>query len=408
MKRIINFTKGAPIAIALSLLAIAGGVVSYAMNGGFNLGVDFQAGLLQEVQFAPRSFSLTYTGKGIVQASLERDRLDIVISGSDVDKTTVPFYFTSYPTVAELASGLNGVDGLAVIDVAAPDASSAWLVQSASQNPRLSSTPSDLHYLAPGAEPISIDDVRAALVSVEGSSVQMLGDPSERKFMLRVQDQAQVDGFALSASESLTTALKQAFGPGAVAVNRSDYVGSRFSKGLTDQVFMLVSLTLLLILIYSAIRFKPRFAFGAVFAIIHDALIMIGFIAITRMEFNTTTIAAILTILGYSINDTIVIFDRIRESVRLYPDDKFVVNVNRAISETLGRTVITTVTTLLAVTSLFIFTTGSMKDFALALIVGMLSGVYSTIYIACGFLSLWDKYSAKKASKKLVKAAAKS
>jgi preprotein translocase subunit SecF len=151
-------------------------------------------------------------------------------------------------------------------------------------------------------------------------------------------------------------------------------------------------LTLLLILVYASVRFKPQFAIGAVLAIAHDALIMVAFITWSRMEFNTTTIAAILTILGYSINDTIVVFDRIREVRRLYPDDGFTELLNRAITETLGRTIITTLTTMLAVLSLYIFTSGSMKDFALALLVGMVSGVYSTIFIACGFTSLWQKY----------------
>jgi preprotein translocase subunit SecF len=127
---------------------------------------------------------------------------------------------------------------------------------------------------------------------------------------------------------------------------------------------------------------------------------MVTFIAWTRMEFNTTTIAAILTILGYSINDTIVIFDRVRETQRLYPDDTFVDVLNRAISETLSRTVITTLTTMLAVLSLFIFTTGSMKDFALALLIGMAFGVYSTIFIASGFTLFWEKQIKNKLKKK--------
>jgi preprotein translocase subunit SecF len=118
------------------------------------------------------------------------------------------------------------------------------------------------------------------------------------------------------------------------------------------------------------------------------------------MEFNTTTIAAILTILGYSINDTIVIFDRIRETRRIYPEDPFETVLNRSLTETLSRTIITTATTMLAVAFLFIFTTGSMKDFALALLVGMTSGVYSTVFIASGFVYLWDIQAKKRGQKK--------
>jgi preprotein translocase subunit SecF len=127
---------------------------------------------------------------------------------------------------------------------------------------------------------------------------------------------------------------------------------------------------------------------------------MVAFVVWSRMEFNTTTIAAILTILGYSINDTIVIFDRIRETRRIYPEDSFVMVLDRSLSETLGRTIITTATTMLAVVFLFIFTTGSMKDFALALLVGMVSGVYSTIFIASGFVHLWDLQAKKREQQK--------
>ncbi|NLJ11081.1 MAG: protein translocase subunit SecF, partial [Treponema sp.] len=127
-----------------------------------------------------------------------------------------------------------------------------------------------------------------------------------------------------------------------------------------------------------------------------------AFIVWLRMEFNTTTIAAILTILGYSINDTIVIFDRIRETLRLYPDSSFEDNMNRAITETLSRTFITTITTMFAVFSLFLFTTGTMKDFALALLIGMTSGVYSTIFIASAFVLFWEKKIKKDAAKAAV------
>jgi preprotein translocase subunit SecF len=118
------------------------------------------------------------------------------------------------------------------------------------------------------------------------------------------------------------------------------------------------------------------------------------------MEFNTTTIAAILTILGYSINDTIVIFDRIRENQRIYPDEKLVDTMDRSLTETLSRTIITTMTTMLAVLSLYIFTTGSMKEFALCLLMGMVSGVYSTIFIASGFVNFWGVQAGKRSRKK--------
>jgi preprotein translocase subunit SecF len=119
------------------------------------------------------------------------------------------------------------------------------------------------------------------------------------------------------------------------------------------------------------------------------------------MEFTTSTIAAILTILGYSINNTIVLFDRIRESLRIYPEHSFLDILDISLTGVLSRTIITTLTTMLAVLSLFIFTTGSMKDFALALLVGMTSGVYTTLFIAPGIVYFWEIQKNKRAKKKL-------
>ena len=119
-----------------------------------------------------------------------------------------------------------------------------------------------------------------------------------------------------------------------------------------------------------------------------------------RQEFNTSSIAAILTIVGYSINDTIVIYDRIREKVKFNPSAPFRENMNRGVTETLSRTFITVLTVLLAAISLFIFTSGSMKDFALAIIVGLVSGTYSSVFIASAFVDFWKTMEAKQLVKK--------
>jgi preprotein translocase subunit SecF len=399
MKRVINFHKAYIPTTALSLILIIGGMIGYFINGGFNLGVDFQAGLMQEIQLAPTALEMTYAGKGVASVSMQKTKLDIVVSGSEVEKATHSFAFAEYTTIGSLVDALATVNGLTASAVGDRAASTEWLVQSAQENPQLGANPYALHFLKPGAAPVTIAAVRAAIEPIGSVTVQSLGKPEERRFMVRVEDQGKTEGFAKVATENLSRALETAFGKGEIAVASSNYVGSRFSKDLTDQAGTLVVLTLFLILVYSAIRFKLQYAIGAVLAIAHDALIMVAFIAFTRMEFNTNTIAAILTILGYSINDTIVIFDRIRECVRLYPDDTFRHNMNRAITETLSRTIITSFATMLAVGALFLFTTGDMKDFALVLLVGMTSGVYSTIYIASAFIDLWNTIVSKRRSK---------
>ncbi|MDR1910067.1 MAG: protein translocase subunit SecF, partial [Spirochaetaceae bacterium] len=411
--RIIRFSRGFVPAGILSLILIAAGVAGYVIKGGFNLGVDFQAGLIQEVQFAPAALRLRYAGPGNATLSLDRLGLSVVVTGVGVEGTTYRFPYAEYRDMgalrAALAETVEGLEAEAAEGEDIDGSPSNLLIQSTQGDPLLGAEPYVLHYLPADYPELPIGEVREALADLGTVSVQVLGQSRERRFMIRIEDREQEGPVPAGR---IISALEDRFGAGEVAVTRSDYVGSRFSKQLTDQAGYLMALTLLLILIYASIRFKPQFALGAVLAIAHDALIMVGFITWTGMEFNTTTIAAILTILGYSINDTIVIFDRIRETRRIYPDEDFAGILDRSLTETLSRTIITTVTTMLAVISLYIFTTralyqaglplgeklaaiftehSNMKDFALALLAGMVSGVYSTIFIASGVASFWEK-----------------
>jgi preprotein translocase subunit SecF len=402
--KIIKFSRyfllTAILSICLCLFGVAGYVYFLVRDGsGFNLGVDFQAGLIQEVQFAPRAFGITWSGRGAASVSFDRNNIYIVISGAGVEGRTVPFALSAYGSLSELSSAMRSqVEGINIVDQSPGTVNPQWLLQSAQGNPQLGSEPYVVHYLAPGSEEIPIVTVREALIPLGKTvSVQSMGAAEDRHFMIRLED-SEEGGVP---ADKIIDALESYPGLGSVTVLRSDYVGSRFSKNLSDQAGLLMALTLVLILIYASFRFKPQYAIGAVVAIIHDALITVAFVTWSRLEFNTTTIAAILTILGYSINDTIVIFDRIRETRRIFPDDSFVNVLNRAISETLSRTIITTITTMLAVVSLFILTTGSMKDFAACLLIGMVSGVYSTIFIASGIVNFWENIRIKRAQKRI-------
>jgi preprotein translocase subunit SecF len=407
MKRIIRFSKYfLPAAVISTTIAVFSVVGFFTL--GLNLGVDFQAGLLQEIQLVPTAFSLTYSGPGNASISFSRTALEIVISGVGVEEVTDRFVFASYPTQQDLVRALRGIEGIVVSETAPGSISTATFIQSAQSSPMLdASIPFVIHYLPPNAAPVRIEDVRASLLPLGTVAVQNLGVPAERRFMIRMEDKEFGNTSGGVPAEKIMAALESNFGRGEVAVTRMDYVGSRFSKQLTDQVGLLTAMTLLLILAYSSIRFKPQYAIGAVIAILNDALVIVAFVVWTRMEFNTTTIAAILTILGYSINGTIVIFDRVRENRRIFPDDAFVDVLNRSITGTLSRSIITTFTTMLAVISLFLFTTGSMKDFALALLVGMTSGVYTTTFIATGFVYFWDVQAKKRERKRLNAAPAK-
>jgi preprotein translocase subunit SecF len=164
---------------------------------------------------------------------------------------------------------------------------------------------------------------------------------------------------------------------------------------------MLIFLTLLVMLAYVTIRFKAQYGIGLVLGIMHDGLVVVAFVIWSGMEFSTTTIAAVLTILGYSTNNTIVVYDRIRENRRIYPEHPFVDVMNISLTNVLARTIILSLTTMLAVFFLFLFARGSMRDFALALMVGLVSGVYTTLFIASGFVNFFEDMKIKREKKKL-------
>lgn len=242
-----------------------------------------------------------------------------------------------------------------------------------------------------GLKPINTDEVRHALSSIPSVSVQQLGTPEDRYFQIRLADDGKYEDANKELRSIINTALNAAYGIENIAVISTDFVGSRFSSSLAQQAILLVGGALVLIFIYAMFRFQWNFSLAAIIALLHDTLIMIMFISWTQMEFNSTTIAAILTIIGYSINDTIVIFDRIREKIHLEPKLECKEILDKALTEVFTRTIITTLTTMVAVVALYLFTTDSMKDFALALIVGLISGTYSSIYVASYFIALTSK-----------------
>jgi preprotein translocase SecF subunit len=173
-----------------------------------------------------------------------------------------------------------------------------------------------------------------------------------------------------------------------------------YAKGLRLQVTGLVVFLLLVMLLYITFRFKYiKFGIGAVFALFHDVIIIMGFVAITGLELNYTIIAAVLTIVGYSLNDTIVIFDRIRENFGIMKDISSREIINTSINQSLSRTIITSVTTLLAVGALYIWGGPKIENFALTLIVGIICGTYSSIFIASPTVDSWDTIFASKKDK---------
>lgn len=167
-------------------------------------------------------------------------------------------------------------------------------------------------------------------------------------------------------------------------------VAAGFSKQITKNALIAVAISIVGILIYIWIRFEVRFAIVAVIELLHDLLILLGFYAITYREFNTTSIAVILTILGYSLSDTIIVFDRVREELRLTKKDKFSDVVNYSVNKTLVRSLGTAATTLFPIIVLLIIGNETLKDFAFGLFVGIISGCYSSVFIGSPLLVVWN------------------
>ncbi len=405
MKRVIQFHKAFLPAAIVSAALILFGIVGVATKG-INLGVDFQAGVNQSVRLAFPAAQASYAGSGTPVLSISESAITVVFSGADVVSRTASWELSTVGTVADLAVAMSteGIE-LSILDGAGLSAD--LLVPTYQGDYTLGKVPVTIHRTPKSeAETFgSIEEIRKAIASVGSASVQNIGAASSMQYLIRVRDNGKDPAFSGTVPALIRKALESAYGVNKVVAMKTDYVGARFSKDLADNSWKLTLFTVLAILAYATIRFKMQYALGAVLAIIHDGLIMIGFIVWSRMEFNTTSIAAILTILGYSINDTIVIFDRIREDRKLDPTAKLSSILDKSITETLGRTFITTITTMLAVFSLYFFTSGSIKDFALALLIGMVSGTYSTIFIASGFVQLWDVVKSKRQPKPAVASA---
>ncbi|MBD5427592.1 MAG: protein translocase subunit SecF [Treponema sp.] len=383
MRKVIHFSKFFVGAVILSLVLIASGIVS-VVTRGINFGLDFKPGMIEEFRIDPTVLELTYGGSATITVDPSETGLDLVVSGVGAENRTVTLRYEENPTVADLAQKISEVEGIGVNVLDGAVASGDGLFVNSAVSTTLGATPLRIH-AADDSVNVNADDVRAALVDIEGADVKTLGSGKDASYQIRL-GVAEGDT-QQSIQERTNAALTAAFGADKVAIVKSDFIGAQFSRTLIRDSVVLVLLTLVLIWLYSTIRFHWDFALAAVIAIIHDALIMVTFITWSQMEFSTTTLAAILTIIGYSINATVVILDRVRSNMKNIETDKFTDILNISLTETLSRSIITTVTTLFAVVSLFVFTTGTIHDFALALIVGLLSGAYSSIFIAGAFIS---------------------
>ncbi len=244
----------------------------------------------------------------------------------------------------------------------------------------------------------SVEELKEVFSDLGRVQVQTIGRGEDESYVIRLPLGGET---SMAEAESLVRSrLDKSYGPKGYSILSKDFVGSQFAGSLTTQTIYLTLVALLLILVYIWIRFQLGYALSAIVAVIHDGLFLLAFIGALQLEFSVATIAALLTIVGYSLNDTIVIFDRIRENTRILGDESYESIINISITQSLSRTLITSLTTLIAVVAIFVLGTGTVKIFALKLIVGVLVGTYSSMYIASTALLGGHNRGIKKAKAK--------
>ncbi len=242
-------------------------------------------------------------------------------------------------------------------------------------------------------QPVTEDQVRAAMSSIPGDKVvQQYGPAGDRQIMIRLPQTATAEqGTSLEqGSRQIEEALQKAGLPKFELLTR-DIVGPVIGADLQRKGLYATLASILAITAYIAVRFRPSFAVGAIAATFHDLLVTFAFLAFFKYDLSLNVVAAILTITGYSVNDTIVIFDRVRENMRSKRREPLEQVVNTAVNQTLSRTIITAGTTFLSVLALFLFGGEALRGFSFTMLVGVVSGTYSTVFIASAIAILLSK-----------------
>lgn len=246
------------------------------------------------------------------------------------------------------------------------------------------------------SEKVSLGDLRN-LMSEKGvalSQLQSIGEESQNEFLLKLESDK---GDLNAISNQVSTVLAEKYGAGKFEILKTDIVGPKAGAQLRTSAFKALMWAILAIMIYLALRFDYKFAPGAIAALIHDVTIIVGAFILTQKEFSLQIIAALLAIIGYSVNDTVVIYDRVREIENMNTGATTAQIINRAINETMSRTIITSLTVLGVSLVMLVMGGTVIHDFFFAMTIGVILGVYSTIFIAVPMTAFFDKFITRKA-----------
>jgi preprotein translocase subunit SecF len=372
----IDFMKYRKFWVVVSLALVAVGIFMVFFHGKLNVGVDFAGGTQMTIKFRERPqherLRTLLDQGGVEEATLQgfgaEEENSVILKtrlaqGTDAGSRDL--------VVAALNRSFNqgqnqGQPGRPDLNQIGVDALATLLFQA---NP---------DRLAPPAAPAQYDKVAQALIAAR----------QESGGLFRSWDEV---ARAPGVSPAVQQLLRQRTVLGDYAILGVESVGPQIGSELRRQGFWAVALSLLGMLVYIWIRFELRFGVGAIMACVHDVLVTLGLYALAGFEFNLTTVAAFLTLIGYSVNDTVVIFDRIRENMRKNRRMPLIETMNLSINQTLSRTILTGGSTLLVLGALLVWGGDVIRGFAFVMTVGILAGTYSSIYVASPFTLLWEQ-----------------
>jgi preprotein translocase subunit SecF len=368
--------------VSLSLILLAVGWISILHNGGLRYGIDFRGGTLVYVRFAGPA-PVNQIRKGLQDAGLANSSIqtisDNVLNGGAQNDVVIGIEKTGQGDEA-LDAGKQ-----AILDVLHKTFGTANTVGKQDFN---STTASGLAAYLTQKDPLALGTNAGERYNQLAQRLIDARDKERSGIVTNFDDLKNVDG----AMPAVLASLNSGFSLGNFTIRNVEIVGPKVGAQLRRQAILATLYALAGMLLYIAFRFEWVYGAAAVIAVFHDVLITLGFFSIFHFEISLTVIAALLTLVGYSMNDTIVIFDRVREDLRLMRREPFPEVVNKAINQTLSRTILTSGLTFLTVLVLFLMGGEVLRAFSFAMVVGVVVGTYSSFGIAAPIVVLWTKY----------------
>jgi len=365
----------------LSGLLLLAGVISWVHEGGLRYGIDFKGGTNVDVRFAQPP-NIDQVRDALKTQGLGNSEIQAISSGGlNTSNSNEVLIFVEQKGQGEEAQDTSKAQVLAALNA-------AYGSKDPSKPDFNAATPSSLADLLSARDPLNLSINAGDRYQQLAKKILAYRDTTTNGVLTNFDDLSAVDG----ATPVVVSALKSNYALGGFALRGVEIVGPKVGAELRRQAILVTLYALAGMLVYIAFRFEWVYGAAAVLAVFHDVLITLGFFSLLHFEISLTVIAALLTLVGYSMNDTIVIFDRIRENNRLLRRESFAAVVNKSINQTLSRTILTSGLTFLTVLVLFLMGGQVLRAFSFALVVGIVVGTYSSFGIAAPLVVAWNNW----------------